>query len=115
MKVTKKIGAAVAIASSLIVGCSSNPPQSENDVVVAVYKTIPYPINDDTVAEQAFSTLHQHGLEVGGAGNGGWGNIEVPASQAKRARKILHKMMSELGSGAGTTSFRVIDNEPITK
>jgi len=114
MKVTRKIGAAIVVVSLLIVGCATTPQQSEmdDDVVVAVYKTPRDAPFGDAVSKQAYSTLRQHGLAVGGAGNAGWGNIEVPASQAKRARKILHKMMSELGSDAASTSFRVIDQEP---
>jgi hypothetical protein len=115
MKFTRKIGIAVSIVFLLMVGCATNPQQSKNyDVVVAVYKMTnvaitPDAVAGDAVAKQALSTLRQQDIEVGVAGNAGWGNIEVPASQAEHARKILHKMMSGLGSEAASTSFRVID------
>jgi len=89
---------------------ATNPQQSKNfSVIVAVYRMIPGAITNDAIGNKAFSTLRQQGIEAGGAGNAGWMNIEVDLSKAERARKILHKMMSRLGSDAALTSFRVID------
>jgi hypothetical protein len=115
MRLTRKISIAVSIVFLLMVGCATNPQQSKNnDVVVAVYKMTnvaitPEAFAGDAVAKQALSTLRQQDIEVAVAGNAGWGNIEVPPSQAEHARKILHKMMSGLTSEAASTSFRVID------
>ena len=115
MKFTRRIGTAISIVFLLMVGCATNPQQSENyDVVVAVYKMTkvaitPEAVAGDAIAKHAWSTLRQQDIEAVGAGNAGWVSIEVPASQAEHARKILHKMMSGLGSEAASTSFRVID------
>lgn len=77
---------------------AKNPKPETHMVIVATCKE-----SDKIACALVYGTLREHGIVAIGVGNGGWNDVNVDASRAAEARKILSGLSTE------GHSFRVID------
>jgi hypothetical protein len=104
VNVIPKVGVVVSLLLLLFVGCDSHPNQTGVLAVeVAGYKES----DEATAVKLKFIILHQHGIEAGGYGKGGYIHVVVPPSQVAQAHKILQQELSGL-SQKEKDSFQIV-------
>ena len=104
MNFIQKIGVVVSLLLPFFVGCTSHP----NHTGILAVEVAGYKESDEaTAGKLTFVILHQHGIEAGGYGKGGYVHVAVPPSQVAQAHKILQEELSGL-SQKEKDSFQIV-------